>query len=79
MLANSVITFLPSYNMQIQWYQESICDYLDRAASRFIWKGSNSKGLYMASWNKMTKLRKHGGLGIRVVQHQNVALLGKIV
>lgn len=76
-LANVVINSLPSYGMQIQCYPESICDSLDRVAARFIWKGVDGKDLHLASFNKMTRKKKNGGLGIRVARYQNVALLGK--
>lgn len=76
-LANDVINSLPSYGMQIQWYPESICQYLDKVAAHFIWKGVDGKGLHLVSFNKMFRKKKHGGLGVRVARYQNVALLGK--
>lgn len=36
-LTNAVISFIPSYGMQIQWYPQGVCDKLDRLAHDFIW------------------------------------------
>ncbi|KAK2356519.1 hypothetical protein QL285_093848 [Trifolium repens] len=39
-LPNSVISAFPTYGMLIQLFPQSICDYIDRVAPCFIWKGS---------------------------------------
>lgn len=78
MLANAVLNSFSSYEMQIQWYPQFICDYLDKVACRFFWKDSNNKALHLGSWEKMICHKKHGGLCTRIARHQNVALLGKL-
>ncbi|PNX93660.1 RNA-directed DNA polymerase (reverse transcriptase) [Trifolium pratense] len=78
-LVNSVISAFPTFGMHIQWFPQSICDYIDRVAACFIRKGSDGNGLHMVSWKQMTKHKKNGGLGVRVARHQNTALLGKMV
>jgi len=65
--------------MQTQWYPQSICDYLDKVSCKFVWKGSEDKGIHLVSWDKMTRHKKLGGLGIRIARFQNVALHGKLV
>jgi len=35
-LATAVINFIPSYGMQIQWYPQSICDFLEKTAYIFV-------------------------------------------
>ncbi|KAK2410257.1 hypothetical protein QL285_045631 [Trifolium repens] len=79
-LPNSVISASPTYGIHIQLCPRSIWDYIDRVAACFIRKGSDGNGLHMVSWKRMTKHKKNGGLGVRVVRHQkNTALLGKMV
>jgi hypothetical protein len=78
-LANSVISSLPSYHMQINWIPQSVCDDLDKTVPRFIWKGTGDKGMHLVSWNKITQPRKYGGLGVRCPRSQNIALLGKLI
>jgi len=78
-MVNAVITSLPSYNMQIQWFPQYVCHTLDKTVRNFIWKGLNNTGMHMVSVKKMAQPRKMGGLGIRTAYFQNVALLGKLV
>lgn len=76
-LANSVLAALPSYGMQLCWYPQSICDFLDETTRSFIWKGNIGRGIHMVGWTKITKPRAQGGLGVRQARPQNIALLGK--
>jgi len=78
-LANSVLTAIPAYSMQIQWLPQYVCDHLDKTVHNFIWKGSTNKGMNMVGWEKITKSKKNGGLGVRIARKQNIALLGKLV
>jgi hypothetical protein len=78
-LANSVLSSLPSYHMQINWLPQGVCDDLDRTVHRFIWKGTGDKGMHLVGWNKITQPRKYGGLGVRSARLQNTALLGKLI
>jgi hypothetical protein len=78
-LANSVISSLPSYHMQINWIPQGMCDDLDKTVRRFIWKGTGNTGMHLVSWNKITQPRRFGGLGVRVSRLQNTSLLGKLV
>ncbi|PNY13870.1 ribonuclease H [Trifolium pratense] len=78
-LANSVISALPSYHMQIHWLPQGMCDDLDRIVRKFIWKGTGGSGMHLVGWNKITQPRRYGGLGVRIARIQNVFLLGKLV
>jgi len=78
-LTNSVLTAIPAYSMQTQWLPRYVCDHLDKTVRSFIWKGSTNKGMHMVGWEKITKSKKNGGLGVRIVRKQNIALLGKLV
>jgi len=78
-LTNSVLTAIPAYSMQTQWLPRYVCDHLDKTVRSFIWKGSTNKGMHMVGWEKITKSKKNGGLGVRTARKQNIALLGKLV
>lgn len=43
-LVKSVKTALPNYGMHSMWLPQSVCDYIDASARRFIWKGNEGKG-----------------------------------
>lgn len=77
-LANVVLTSIPSYAMQIQWFPQYACDRLDRTVRAFLWQGAQDKAMHMVSWKKVTRARIHGGLGVFSARFQNVALLGKL-
>lgn len=76
-LANSVLSTMPAYGMQLHWYLENVCQVIDKTIRSFIWRGHNDSGMHMVGWSKITKPKRHGGLGVRVARHQNIALLGK--
>jgi hypothetical protein len=44
-----------------------------------MWKGSSNKGIHLVGWDKITKPKKLGGLGIRKAREANTSLLGKLV
>lgn len=78
-LAKLVLASTPAYGMQLMWYHQYVCDYLDKCTRSFIWKGNMERGLHMISWVDVTKPTKWGGLGIRRARQQNTAYLGKLL
>jgi len=46
---------------------------------KFIWKGNDGKGVHLVGWDKITRPKSLGGLGVRVARNANTALLGKLV
>jgi hypothetical protein len=65
--------------MQIQWYSQSIYDYLDKVACRFVRKGLKDKRIHLVSWDKRTRHNRLGNLDIHIDIFQNVPLLDKLV
>jgi len=49
-----VLSSLPSYCMQVNWFPQSVCDDLDKTIRRFISKGAVDKGMRLVGWNKFT-------------------------
>jgi hypothetical protein len=78
-LANAVISSFPSYQMQIQWLLQGMCDDLDKTVRRFIWKGTGDSGMHLVGWDKISQPRRYGGLGVRVARLQNLSLLRKLI
>ena len=78
-LANSVLSSIPTYYMQINWLPQNICDSIDQTTRNFIWKGTNNKGIHLVNWKKITSPKHQGGLGIRKARDTNTCLLGKLV
>jgi len=46
-LAQSVLTSIPSYYMQIAWLPSSICENINKYARSFLWKGNKDKGIHL--------------------------------
>jgi hypothetical protein len=65
--------------MQVAWLPQTTCDSIDRMARNFLWKGSSNTGIHLVGWDKITKPKKVGGLGIRKARDANTSLLGKLV
>jgi hypothetical protein len=78
-LVKSVLNSIPNYYMQVAWLPQSTCDYIDKTVHTFLWKGSSNKGIHLIGWDKITKPKKLGGLGIRKAREANTSLLGKLV
>ncbi|GAU21723.1 hypothetical protein TSUD_328480 [Trifolium subterraneum] len=78
-LIKSVLNFIPNYYMQIAWLPQTTCDVIDRTTRNFIWKGSSDIGIHLVGWDKITKSKKLGGVGIRKARDANTSLLGKLV
>lgn len=78
-MANAVLSSIPSYGMEIQWYPQFVCNFLDKTVRNFIWKGHKEKGMHMVNWKTITKPCRWGGLGVRVARNQNIVLLGKLI
>ncbi|MCI14329.1 RNA-directed DNA polymerase (Reverse transcriptase), partial [Trifolium medium] len=78
-LVKSVLNSIPNYYMQIAWLPQTTCDFIDRMARNFLWKGSSDTGIHLVGWDKITKPKKLGGLGIRKARDANTSLLGKLV
>ncbi|GAU45207.1 hypothetical protein TSUD_139120 [Trifolium subterraneum] len=65
--------------MQIVWLPQSICDNIGQTTRNFIWRDSNNKGIHLVGWEKITRPKRCGGLGIRPARDANISLLGKLV
>ena len=46
---------------------------IERLYRSFMWKG----GTHNVKWDKVSKPRSHGSLGIQSIEHENKALLAK--
>jgi hypothetical protein len=77
-LINSCLSNLPVYAMSMFWLHVSVIDKMDTARKRFFWQGGNMKKKYhLIKWNKITKPKNRGGLGIKDLRRMNISLLCK--
>jgi hypothetical protein len=78
-LVNSVISSLSTFFMCSVQVLVAVHEYVDRARRHCMWRNSetNAKSKPMVAWNKCTRPKRKGGLGIINLRNQNMALLLK--
>lgn len=59
-LANSVLSSIPIYTMQTNLLPKGACNKIEQIIRGFIWNG-----MHLVRWDKVTKTKAEGGLGIR--------------
>ena len=78
-LIQSVTSTIPNYVMQSVALPPKILLGIDRLNRNFIWGSSeNKKKMHLIGWNKITKAKEEGGLGIQAAKPKNTALLTKL-
>lgn len=78
-LVESVLTVMPTYAMSCQLLPIKILDRIDTMCRKFLWAHDTHEvhKLHSFNWNVATNPKMAGGLGIKDLQMQNYALLGK--
>ena len=77
-LLKAVLTAIPTHSMSCFQLSASICKRIQSVLTRYWWDSTEEKRkMCWVSWQKMTKPRASGGLGIRYIQLFNQALLAK--
>ncbi|KAK4257313.1 hypothetical protein QN277_006916 [Acacia crassicarpa] len=72
-LANSVISAVPLYPMQVSQIPISICKEIERLQCNFIWGNSNPHGYHNLSWDALRQPKLCGGLGCKNLVSMNQA------
>lgn len=56
-----------------------MCDKIDKTVCQFIWGGTNtSRACSLVKWEKVTQVKKYGGLGIRETRGMNISFMAKL-
>ncbi|KAL0885155.1 hypothetical protein Bca101_009137 [Brassica carinata] len=77
-MLKSVLTAIPSHSMTCFLLPRSLCDRIQSALTRFWWDASpDQKKMCWVAWDKLTKPKALGGLGLRDIRAFNTALLAK--
>lgn len=78
-LLKAVISALPVYSMSCLKITGTVCNKIERLASKFWW-GANedqSQKIRWKSWQNLAVRKDHGGMGFRNLQDFHLALLAK--
>lgn len=77
-LLKSLLTAIPTYTMSCFELPVSLCKRIQSILTRFWWEASDRKRkMCWVSWDRLTKPKDKGGLGLRDIQLFNQALLEK--
>ena len=78
-LSQSVTSTIPNYVMQSVALPPKILQGIDKLNRNFIWGlTDNKKKLHLIGWQKITKAKEEGGLGIQAAKPKNTSLLAKL-
>ena len=81
MLLKSVLSSIPIYQTSILLAPSSVISKIESIFKKFLWEGGkgNLKKLHLVSWEKIQKPYSEGGLQIRSIQTQNLAMGTKLL
>lgn len=78
-LEQSVLSAIPLYIMQTFLLPKGFCNKLEKIIRAFLWGGdSENRKINLVAWEKVTKKKEFGGLGIRSMHEMNLAFLAKL-
>ena len=80
-LLKSVLSSIPVYQNTILLAPKSFISKVDSLLRRFLWEGgkNNERRLHLVSWDKIEKPILEGGLQVRNIAVQNLALGSKLL
>jgi hypothetical protein len=63
----------------IDLFLKEICNQRDKLTTKFSRKGNGGKEVHLVGWDKITRPKSLGGLGVGVARSVNTILLEKLV
>lgn len=79
MLAQSVLSSIPLFHMQIKRLLSWLHKELDKAVRRCDWdKKGKDRGIHLLKLETVIKSKKQGGVNLKLVRAMNMALLAKL-
>ncbi|XP_028778309.1 uncharacterized protein LOC114734823 [Neltuma alba] len=78
-LIKSVISALPSYQMQSSLLPKGVLKEIEKLSCSFLWSQNiNERKTHLIAWEKVIKNKNEGGLGIKDMEKQNKAFIMKL-
>jgi exonuclease III len=80
-LIKAVLASIPIYQSSLLLAPTTMIQKIDALFRRFLWEGGKKNGrkLHLISWGKVTKPISEGGLHLRDINFQNLALRAKLL
>lgn len=77
-MIKSNMSNMPIYYMSMFKMPAAVANRLEKIQRRFLWGDSEGRRkIHLLSWDRITRSKKYGGLGIKRLLEHNVALLAK--
>ncbi|CAI0402618.1 unnamed protein product [Linum tenue] len=77
-VAQSVIASLPVYTMHTELIPKGVCRSIDRLSRDFVWGHEEDRSkMHLVAWDRMTRPKLQGEVGLRDTRQANIALLAK--
>lgn len=78
-LIQSSSSMIPSYTMQCAYLLGKVLDSIDRVNRNFLCGSSDyDKKIHLVGWDKVTRPKKEGRLGLQSAKRRNTALVAKL-
>ena len=78
-LDQSSLSTIPNYVMQCTHLPAKVLDNIDRVNRNFLWGSTkSSRKMHWIGWEKVTKPKEEGGLGLQAAKGRNTSLLAKL-
>ena len=78
-LIQASLATIPAYVMQCTYFSGKILEGIDRVNRNFLWGTSEAaKKIHWVGWQKVTKPKDEGGLGLQTAKGRNISLLAKL-
>lgn len=77
-MIKSNMSNMPIYYMSMFKMPAAAANRLEKIQRRFLWGDSEGRRkIHLLSWDRITRSKKYGGLGIKRLLEHNLALLAK--
>ena len=78
-LVQASFSTIPAYFIQCNALPNKILDNINKVNRNFLWGSLEvDKKMHWVEWNKITKLKREGGLGLHIARGRNLSLLAKL-
>ena len=78
-LVQSSLSTIPNYVMQCTYLPAKVLDSIDWVNKNFLWGFTeSSRKMHWIGWEKVTKSKEEGGLGLQTAKGRNTSLLAKL-
>ena len=78
-LIQASLLTIPTYTMQCAYLPSKVLENIYKINRNFLWRSTETtRKMHWVGWQKVTKPKKEGGLGIQTVQGKNISWLAKL-